>query len=80
MELPLDKNVFFTKTLPSGRTTEQYIEAKSKSSKEWENEPTCIPACINIPTTGNMQLKDVPEFIKAIEIAVMIASEQLEIE
>jgi hypothetical protein len=66
--------VIFGQTKSFGRIVYNYIEAK-KINDEYEN-----PAYVNIPATGDMQLEDIPEFIKAVELAVMIASGELEID
>ena len=69
-----NNKVIFKVTLPSGRMSSHYIEA-IKSSKKYDE-----PASVNIPAMGDIQLKDLPELIKAIELAAMIASGELEIE
>jgi hypothetical protein len=68
-------NVVFEKTQLSGRKTSDYIEARLANVQYGLAEN----ASINIPSTGDMRLEDVPEFIKAVKLAVMIASGELEI-
>jgi hypothetical protein len=69
-------NVVFEETQSSGRKTSNYIEAKPANARYGFAEN----ASINVPSTGDMRLEDVPEFIKAVKLAVMIASGELEIE
>jgi hypothetical protein len=69
-------NVVFEETQSSGRKTSNYIEAKPYRALAGFAEN----ASINVPSTGDMRLEDVPEFIKAVKLAVMIASGELEIE
>lgn len=63
------KKVSFERTIYTGRKIELYIEA-SKSLFNDENP------LVNIPETS-LQLEDIPEFIKAIELAAMIANGDL---
>ena len=65
------KTVSFERTLPSGRKRTQYIEALT--SPFIDEKPS-----INF-SGANLQLEDVPEFIKAIKLAAMIASGELKI-
>jgi hypothetical protein len=63
------KRVCFGTTQPSGRVTLNSIIANPYDDKY-----------IEIPATGDIQLQDIPEFIKAIELAAMIASGELEVD
>ena len=66
------KKVTFERTLFSGRKIEQSVEAYISP---FEGEGPGI----NVESV-NLQLEDIPEFIKAVELAAMIASGELEIE
>jgi hypothetical protein len=70
----LEAKVYFTVIQPNGKTTEHYIAAKLPNKKYDE------PAMINVPAIGDIQLGKAPEFIKAVELAAMIASGELEAE
>lgn len=66
------KTVSFERSLATGRKRTQYINANIS------------PFAGDAPTISfsgsNLQLEDVPEFIKAIKLAAMIASGELEID
>ena len=69
------KSISFQK-VRFGRKHTFYIEARQLDGSESDEQ---LPT-VNIPATGDMQLQDIPEFIKAVKLAAMIASGELEIE
>jgi hypothetical protein len=66
------KKVGFYRTLFTGRKIEQYVEALISP---FDDEGPSV----NVPGV-NLLIEDIPEFIKAVELAAMIASGELEIE
>lgn len=63
--------VYFSRLQSSGRRTYNSIEVKLADNYD--------PTYINVPATGDMSIEDAKEFVKAVEVAIMVANGELEI-